>query len=462
MDSPTATDLELREATVTLVEGADGGGPVAPDGTVLLHIIRPGVGRGKGRHLYEARMLQANAHKFTGWKMYVNHLSPEAKRAMGGLPRDVRDLGGRIVESWWDPTIPAVSGRFGQGAVVGRAKPTPQIRELIENDPEIVEASISATATGVKPGSDDKGQRVWIVEGIEDKGSVDWVTEAGAGGRVVSLMEAAMESDTDGTLALLASMSDEEFRTYIQKERPEIVEALSQSPSGHTGDTEDEMTKLTPEMLAEALADDSGRRTLIEALTADEDTRDALLEALDVDSYVAGLVHSVLTEHLPQLVEAAVEAERDVIRATAKADADRRLQVERFERTAHQMVESARLPDPLKEQIKAKFSIQESGDPSPALDVIDKLDADGKVEKKADAVLTEAVEAEITSARALAASLRPARVSGQGPSAATKDGDGTIQEGKQQQPPATAALLQESGFGDVDPWTIDSPKALQG
>jgi hypothetical protein len=444
----TAEDLELREASVALVESAEGGSPVAPDGTVTMRVIRPGVGRGRGKHLYEAKMLEANAGKFTGWKMYVNHLSPEAKRAMGGLPRDVRDLGGRILESWWDPTVPEVPGRFKAGAVMAKAKPTPFIRELIDNDPEIVEASISATATGVKPGQAD-GQRVWVVEGIEDRGSVDWVTEAGAGGRVVSLMEAAMDADADGTLALLASMTDDEFRGLL-RERPDLVEALRENPNPDSKPAVEEaedMPNITPEMLTEALAD--------------EDTRDALLEALDLDSYVAGLVHSVVTNNLPRLVEAAVEAERDVIRATARADADRRVQIEQFRATAHGLIESTRLPDPLKDRLRDEFNVVE-GEPTSALDVIDKLDGDGKVEKPASAVLRESVEARIAQEGELVASLRPTRVRGQGPSA------GSIQEGDPQpgearkQGEITSGLLQEAGFGEVDPWAVDSPKALQG
>lgn len=430
---PSADDLELREASVSLVESDQGSGPIGPDGTVLLHVIRPGVGRGRGRHLYEAKMLAENAHKFTGWRMYVNHLSPEAKKALAGSPRRVQDLGGRIVESWWDPTVPAVPGRFEQGAVVAKAKPTPFIRELIENDPEIVEASISATATGVKPGHAEGG-RVWIVEGIEDRGSVDWVTEAGAGGRVVSLMEAAMEEDSDGSLALLATLTDDEVCALREQA------GLGESDRYPVSVEEADDMKITPEMLTEALADD--------------ETRETLIEALDLDSYVAGLVHSVVTANLPELVEAAVEAERDVIRETAKADANRRVEVEQFKGLAHKLIESARLPQPITSRLLSRFDIVE-GQPTAALDAVPKLDDDGKVEKTAEAVLRESVEAAIAEERAVVAALRPSRVTGQGPTA----DDAKPGQGKGPGP-QTQALLQESGFGDVDPWAVEDHRAL--
>jgi hypothetical protein len=138
-----------------------------------IHILRPCVGKGRGRHIYEANMLQENAHKFAGWRQYIDHLSPEARRAAKGLPRSIRDLGGRIVESYWDPNVPEdPTTGFGPGAIVGWSLPTPFIRELAENDPELVEASISANATGVQPTMRD-GRRAWLVEGIEEKGTVD-------------------------------------------------------------------------------------------------------------------------------------------------------------------------------------------------------------------------------------------------------------------------------------------------
>jgi hypothetical protein len=109
--SPSSEDLCLTESVSVTEAGVQG------DGTVLMHLIRPCVGRGRGRHLYTPEMLEANASKFSGWKMYLNHLSEAARRALGGLPRDIRDTGGIVVESFWDPDVPA-EGRFGKGAVL--------------------------------------------------------------------------------------------------------------------------------------------------------------------------------------------------------------------------------------------------------------------------------------------------------------------------------------------------------
>ena len=122
--APPAAALDLRESAYAVPVGSiempehlleayseDKRAKMVP-----LVIIRPGLGRGRGRHLYEAAMLEENARKFSGWKMYVDHLSPEARKAAGGLPRSMRDLGGIIMESHWDATIPADEEKgHGQG-----------------------------------------------------------------------------------------------------------------------------------------------------------------------------------------------------------------------------------------------------------------------------------------------------------------------------------------------------------
>jgi hypothetical protein len=482
VETPPAEALDLRESTslveagttraITRPDGSaiqlgfdrDGnpkdGGIFDAEGRVPMFVIRPGIGRGRGRHLYEASMLESNAGKFNGWKMYVNHLSPEAKKAAGGLPRDVRDLGGRIVESWWDPSVPATE-RFKQGAVRGMAKPTPFMAALIDHDPEIVEASISATATGVKQGPD----RTWIVEGIEDKGSVDWVTEAGAGGRVVSIMESAYEHDTEGRLALLASMDDGEFTDYLRGERPDVLTRLREAEAAE-GDDEDEdeddptkkAAKADDTQVRESEEDDMPitPEALAEALSSEE-TRNVLLEALDVDSLVESRANETiavfLRDHFPAILEEALEEERTLIRATSTAAADRRVQVERFRSKAHGLIESATtasgkpLPDAFKAQIKAKFDIAESGEPTPALNVVDEIGEDGEVTKKADDKLTEAVEAEIATARDLVAAVNPTRVRGQGPSG---DGQEVQEEAKTgvRKGGLMESFLQEAGFED--------------
>lgn len=456
--------VELRES-ISLSESVGDRALFDDDGSIPIHIIRPGIGRGRGKHLYEADMLRENAHKFANWKMYVDHLSPEARKAAGGLPRSIRDLGGRIVEAWWDDTVPADPVRgYGQGAVVGRAKPTPFVRELIENDPEIVEASISATATGVKPVIRD-GQKVWLVEGIEDRGSVDWVTEAGAGGRVAALLEAAMTDEAETDEVFLDSMSDDELLAYIRESRPNLAEGASMetkaenkadmAPEDSPADKADDMTqrvkelvaKGMPEKMAMAIAKKEMAKAASEVKEAadqeegQEEAPEAEVEAeveveeiAESDEAAEGEVPSPdkLVEALRQsaeaqlfvteLVEAQLEAEREVIRSEVRAEAERHVQLRDLRDEAHKMIAESRMPDSWQEALRAKFDIVE-GVPTDGLDVVDVVDEEGTVVREAAEVLRDAVAGEIASDRKRLAEASPTRVRNQGPSAPEGEGE---------------------------------------
>lgn len=430
-----------------------------------MHLLRPCVGKGKGRHIYTADMLQENAANFSGWRQYIDHLSPEARRAARGLPRSIRDLGGRIVESYWDPNVPAdPKAGFGQGAVVGWSLPTPFIRELAENDPELVEASISANATGVKPTMHD-GQRAWLVEGIEPKGSVDWVTEAGAGGKIVALMEAAYSEEEDG-MGLIEAMTDEEFIAYVEETRPHLLEETAApveveeadskgddpDADGEDDDDDDDVVAMATRLrkknpkLTEAQATAMAKKALSEALNKEDDdmgdiTPAALQEALRSED---------LRGAMKELVEAAVAEERELIRAEARADAERQLTLRDLRDEAHKMIQEARLPDAFANRAKAQFTLSDDG-PSKQLDVVDEVDDEGKVTKTARTKLQEAATAAIADQRELLAAANPTRVTGQGPANAARSGeDGEAP--KKGEGTFYASVLQEAGVDPATAW----------
>lgn len=443
-------DLTLIEPAA-LVEAAAG------DGTVLIHLIRPCVGKGRGRRLYEADMLRENANKFVGWKMYVDHESPAARKAAGGLPRSIRDLGGRITEAWWDPDVPA-EGRFGQGAVVGRALPTKLVRDLIADDPGLVETSINSMATGVKPVMRD-GQRVMLVEGIASSGSVDWVTEAGAGGKVVSLIEAAIEESDE---PVIAALDDEEFAEYLAETRPELLARLAEgkappftkkkkaddeeSDGDEDGKDDDGdgdgkhaalVAKLMKKGLPRKLAEKAAKRQLSEGLT-DEDETTEVEEMPDItpQAVIEALSSEEGSAFLDEIVEARVaekvEEERDLIRAEARAESERQRELHEMRDTARERITEAKLPAAMTADLTGQFALVE-GMPSPLLNVFAEYDENGAKVKTAKQVLVEAVDERIASGRALLAELNPTRV--KGVSGTTPDpAEGTEVEESSEQP----------------------------
>lgn len=437
MDHAAERALELSESvTLALEEGATT--PFSSDGTCPIHIIRPGVGRGRGRHLYEASMLAENAHKFNNWRMYVDHQSLEARKAAGGLPRSVRDLGGRIVEAHWDPSVPADPQRgHGQGAVVGRCRPVPFIRELIENDPSLVEASISASATAVRPVQHD-GQRVWMVEGIADRGSVDWVTEAGAGGRVAPLIESSYSSEEAVEMALLESMSDEEVLELLRAERPNlqiVAEEAGDSSDDNSSEDDDEQDPAVSKLKKKGMSDKAAKsfashKKVSESPEEEGDveiTAEQLQEALSSNpDLLIGALGDSLQKTIDQRVQEALQEETLVQHAERDAVIDRQWELRDLRDAAHRQIAESRLPDTWQESLRERFSLREDRTPTTDLDVVDDIDDTGAITKTAAAKLSEAVDAACRADRKRLAEVAPTRVRGQGP--------GSLKEGEEADP----------------------------
>lgn len=444
---------------------------VQKDGSVLMHLIRPCVGKGKGRHVYESGMLRENAHKFSGWRMFFNHDTASDRKARQGLPRDVRDIGGIVMESHWDPTVPA-DGRFGQGAVVARVKAHPKVRELLELHPSLVEASINARATSVRPVQREGGQ-AWLVEGIEPKGSVDWVSEGGAGGKVVELLEAAFDgTPEEQEAALFESMTDVEAVEHLRATRPDLIELVEAAAKGDSPMDDPEYQGHFARFKKSGLDDDAAHKMAAkacakkaqEAATEDEDKSKSgenddptggEVAEVTAEQILEALAKPEVAQAITDLVEARVEEARGEIetraRAQAYADTERSIELRDMRDEAHKAIAEANLPEQFAAAARAKFDLVE-GSPSAALDVWETTDDDDQVVKSASEVLAEAVALEIESQRTLVASVLPTRVRGQGPAAPAggEGGEGEAAERKVVLAPAMKQLLQESGFEEPE------------
>lgn len=171
-----------------LVEGSQEADPSGTGGFVTIDLIREGFGNARDQHYYSAELLEREAQKFVGARMFANHLAPEVAKKLNGLPRNIQDLMGRIHEAWVH--------KLENGLTVIRGKASisqPWLWNMVAHDPQLVEVSINASGRSVKGQKD--GRTAKIVEAISNVGSVDWVTKAGAGGKVVALMEAQAEEE---------------------------------------------------------------------------------------------------------------------------------------------------------------------------------------------------------------------------------------------------------------------------
>lgn len=464
-----ATKTRPPESAFDLQENfAAAPSPLQADGTVLIHIIRPGIGLGRGRHYYSADMLRENAEKFTDWNVYVDHLSPEARQALGGLPRSIRDIGGWIEEAWWDESVPA-DGRHERGAVVGRLKPIREIRELLEEGAHSrLKFSIKAKATDVEPILYE-GKQAWAVEGIRDdpRGSVDCVTEAGAGGRIVQAIQGLTEAQLREDEALVLQegrvieeaelsagerdkLSDSDFAIPEQRAYPIHDESHARNAlarvSQHGSDDEKRRVRAAVKKRYPSLDIQESANPIGPHAGEGGDSVKDLEEALrDPDSPVTRAVYELVEAKLDEKVEAARAEEREHVeqqieeaRAEERAKADRRITLRDMRDKAHELIEGAELPEKMRDKLRAEFDLMEADgeeQPTAKLDLHDQVDGDGNVTKSAIDRLTEAVQTEIAEARDLLAEVNPTRVEGQGPSGGEGDQPSRqLQEGKQDKP----------------------------
>lgn len=324
---------------------------------VEIDLIRQGFGNPRDRHYYSDAVLESYAQMFDKAKMYIDHQDPETARRLQGLPRSVREVGGRIIEAWVD------TNAEGKKVIRGKAKiAQPWLWQLIEADPELLGVSINAR--GQSREGMIEGQKARIVESINRVLSVDFVTEAGAGGKINALVEAQMaaieESDEDDETMATAADDDTDASAETTEETEEQpAEADEPDTAEETGDGPEETSdedETTESLGAYEIDDDEWAAFLAEEgveegevgkiaddedidfsefdaeLDAEDDTEEAVYTEADLEARAEELA----AERLEEAVRAAVEVAREQYNTKlqeAKAEFDRRVaQIEqRFE-----------------------------------------------------------------------------------------------------------------------------------
>jgi hypothetical protein len=173
MPQPLHESTTLTEATAS----AD-----AVSGVLEVEFITAGWG---SSGYYSRDVVEAAAPLFeVGTHLYFDH--PSATEATDRPERSVRDLAAVVTEA----------GTFNAttGGVRGKVKPLAPYRELLTDEAftQNVGLSIRGSASDITIG-EAEGRTGPIVEGLADISSVDFVTRAGRGGRVLQVLESATD-----------------------------------------------------------------------------------------------------------------------------------------------------------------------------------------------------------------------------------------------------------------------------
>lgn len=250
----------LQSGFVPLVEKA-----LRRDGTIPLKIIAPGWG---SSGFYPAEVLERDGPAIfkPGMKMFWNHptLAEEADRPEG----DLRHLAAALTSgARWEP-----SGVAGPG-LYADAKVFAPFRDAVNELAPHIGVSIRAAGRSVR--GEVEGRKGPIIQQIVAARSVDFVTEPGAGGRIVEIFEAAgsgpvapMASTDNGALSAQEEDMDEEMRAQLDEALRQIEELTAQNARLQEALLLREAREFAAEYLASASVPDVTRRRLLESLAA--------------------------------------------------------------------------------------------------------------------------------------------------------------------------------------------------
>lgn len=220
-ESDTVDPVDLSEALAgtAISETAElGEGPTTADGIMTMRIIAPGWG---SSGYYSASTLREAAPRFTaGTHMYIDH--PGRKDAENRPERSVKDLAATLVEdAKW---IEEDNGKaFAGPGVYAKAKVKKHWKGFVKSCMPDIEVSMRGHGKA-KIGSVG-GKKGKIIESITDVSSVDFVTRAGAGGKILELLESARAYE-DNIEESKGDQMDQEVLNRLQETETRLAAAL--------------------------------------------------------------------------------------------------------------------------------------------------------------------------------------------------------------------------------------------
>lgn len=175
---------------------------------VVVVLIEAGTNYNKRRY-YPKSTIREAAPLFAGLKMYLDH--PTEQEEEDRPERSVKEWMSTIVESWYE-----------DGKALGRVKVhNKEFWDLLESDDVYREnVAVSINSSGRRSFGTIDGLQMEIIEEISKPKSVDWVTEPGARGRVLALIESNRIKEEQKNM--FKTITLKEFKT----ERPDLVQQI--------------------------------------------------------------------------------------------------------------------------------------------------------------------------------------------------------------------------------------------
>jgi hypothetical protein len=288
---------ELCSDLTPLIESS-----VRPDGTMPIKIIAPGWGNSG---YYSSELLERDGPKVykRGLHMYLNH--PTVTEKHERPERSVADLVGTLAsDGRWQKNGSAGPGIYADAQVAEAFRGS-----LGELAPHI---GLSHRAVGEATEGEAEGKRGPIVQNMVKVESVDFVTKAAAGGKVLELMESArgrlLKQKEDENMPTEQELKEAvDGRAAAEKERDELKEARTTQATELARLQEGAVLREAREIATEVLGKvehlpELTRARLVESLSKSPPTKDG---ALDRDAYEKAIEEAAKAEidYLAKLTE---------------------------------------------------------------------------------------------------------------------------------------------------------------
>ena len=203
----SVSDIDIATDFIPLKEKA-----IGRDGTMNIKLIAPGWGQ--SGYYSEDLLERDGSNAFPrGTKMFWNHPTEDEERQRP--ERDLRDLAA-VTES---AAKYLKEGPDGPG-LYAPAKAVSSYKEAIEELAPHIGTSIMAAGRGKK--GEAEGKRGTIVEAIVHGRSCDFVTEPGAGGKIVQLFESVRNRNTSNPKEDAVDVENEQALKESQKRLREV------------------------------------------------------------------------------------------------------------------------------------------------------------------------------------------------------------------------------------------------
>lgn len=357
--------VTFHESTSDVQEAYDGLMPAAPvepvtlmeagaefdeaKREIIIRPIRPGFGNKRDGFYYPKPVLREAIESgvFTNRKMFADH--PTRGDEAARPERSVWDWVSTLKEAWWDAQSdePRARIKVYDDRFWSRAKAAPD------------EIAFSILGGGLARPGRVEGRDARIVESLSSIRSVDWVTEAGAGGGITAFAESAheelemeLESMTleqlkearpDIVLALLREAEEDDDEEMDADEESEDVET-AEADTDEEADEESDEDESDEVETTEADADESDESD--ESDEEEESSEDESAEQVDAKE-------SALEQRL-----AALEAEL----RESKAREQRVQSIQNGAKILDAELRESTLPAFAKDQVRARFAEAGAGE----------------------------------------------------------------------------------------------------